>query len=176
MGPRTCAFASLLVAAVLCLAGGSRPQEPAANPPITAQSGQPAVNTEVRNGEVFSISGADLLVRLESGRMEHFVLPETAKFNVDGQVISMDELKPGMRLTQTITTLYRPELSPPALPSQAVQSSESTPATTPGINPPAPSEGAEPSKKLPATATALPLLGLAGLGSLLTGWVVRKRC
>jgi len=158
-----------LVAVVSCLSALSSSQEPAVSQPISAPHVLPAINTEVRNAEVLQVSGPDLVVRLENGRVAHFFVSGNARFNIDGRSLSLEELKPAMRLTDTITTLYAPEFSQPAVPRQAGQSA---PVTTPRI---ASGQASRPSRRLPATATPLPLLGMAGLASLLAGWRVGRR-
>jgi LPXTG-motif cell wall-anchored protein len=45
-----------------------------------------------------------------SGSLEHFVVPESAKFHVDGQDVSVHQLKPGTHLTQKITTSTTPTM------------------------------------------------------------------
>jgi hypothetical protein len=168
------AFALWLIGTVLYLNGAARSQEPASSQPIPAQNILPAINTQVRNGEVLYVAKPDLVLRLENERIAHFVVPETAKFNVDGRSMSLDELRPGMRLTETLTTPYAPELSPAGA-SQAAQSAQNGSLATPGVPPPN-KQAAQPSQRLPATATPLPCLGLVGLASLLVGWSFGKRC
>ena len=66
-------------------------------------------NTEVRRGEVVYVSGNDLVVKTEVGQMKHFVVPEGATAVVDGKTLTVRDLKPGMKLTQTITTTETPK-------------------------------------------------------------------
>ena len=65
--------------------------------------------TEVRRGEVVYVSGNDLVVKTEAGQMKHFVVPEGATAVVDGKTLTVRDLKPGMKLTQTITTTETPK-------------------------------------------------------------------
>jgi len=41
---------------------------------------------------------------MEDGTVKHFVVPADYKLSVDGKEVSVQDLKPGTRLTQTITT------------------------------------------------------------------------
>ena len=41
--------------------------------------------------------------------MKHFVVPESTTFNIDGKDMSVHELKPGMHLTRTVTTVTKSE-------------------------------------------------------------------
>jgi len=74
----------------------------------TSQSGQPSVTTEVKSGEVVYVSGNELLVKTDDGQLKRFVVPDNATATVDGKEITVHDLKPGMRLTRTITTTTTP--------------------------------------------------------------------
>jgi len=74
----------------------------------TVQHGPDSFETQVRNAEVVYVEGNDLVIKVASGRVEHLVVPETDKFHIDGQVKSVYDLKPGMKLTETITTKTTP--------------------------------------------------------------------
>src|SRR5215469_10931612 len=74
----------------------------------TSQSGQPTVKTEIKSGEVVYVSGNELLVKTDDGQLKHFVAPDNATATVDGKEITVHDLKPGMRLTRTITTTTTP--------------------------------------------------------------------
>jgi hypothetical protein len=162
-----------LVGAVLCLSSVSWSQEPAATEIASTQNIVPTIYTQVRNSEVLYASGPDLVLKLENGRVAHFLISPTAKFNMDSQSLSLNELRPGMRLTATIATAYAPELSPARTQSQAPEIAQNAlPDTL--RNSVATKEAVKPSLRLPATATPLPLMGLAGLGALLAGWVTRR--
>ena len=162
-----------LVGAVLCLSVSSWSQEPAASEVTSMQNIVPAIYTQVRNGEVLYASGPDLVLKLENGSVAHFFISPTTKFNIDGQSLSLNELRPGMRLTETIATVYAPELSPPRGRGQAPERSQNALPDTQGQFV-APEVAVKLAPRLPATATPLPLLGLAGLGALLAGWVARR--
>src|SRR5262245_52401529 len=76
----------------------------------TKSQGQPTVQTSVERGEVVSVSGNDLVVKMEDGQIRHFPnVPESARVTVGGQQLSIHELKPGMELERTITTTTTPQ-------------------------------------------------------------------
>jgi hypothetical protein len=59
----------------------------------------------VENGTVALVSGNDLYVKMADGSIRHFPnVPESAKVNVDGKMLGIHDLKPGMHLQRTITT------------------------------------------------------------------------
>ena len=72
-------------------------------------SGQPTVETQVERGEVVTVNGNDLIVKMEDGSLRHFAnVPESAKVTVDGKELGIHDLKPGMKLERTITTTTTP--------------------------------------------------------------------
>ena len=74
----------------------------------TITHGQPSFETTVKNAEIVYVEGNDLVLKLENGRVEHLVVPDNDKFTIDGREISVYELVPGTKLTQTITTTTTP--------------------------------------------------------------------
>jgi hypothetical protein len=74
----------------------------------TVRHGEPSYDTQVRNAEVVYVEGNDLVLKLESGKVEHLVVPYSDKFTIDGKEVSVRELTPGTKLTQTITTTTAP--------------------------------------------------------------------
>ena len=74
----------------------------------TITHGQPSFDTKVKNAEIVYVEGNDLVLKLENGRVEHLVVPDSDKFTIDGKEISVYELVPGTKLTQTITTTTTP--------------------------------------------------------------------
>jgi len=69
--------------------------------PLAAQSSQ---QVEVRRGKVVYLSGNELVVKMQDGTVKNFTVPADASFTVDGKKMGLSDLKPGMELTQTITT------------------------------------------------------------------------
>jgi hypothetical protein len=80
-----------LVAAMLGLTGAL----------ASAQS--TSTSTETKNFEVIAADGNNVVVKLPEGTRE-LTVPDSFKFTVDGQQLSVHELKPGMTGTATITT------------------------------------------------------------------------
>jgi hypothetical protein len=59
---------------------------------------------DVNRGTVVYASGNDLTIRMEDGTLKHLVVPIDYKLSVDGKPVSVQDLKTGTKLTQTITT------------------------------------------------------------------------
>jgi len=70
--------------------------------------GEATVKTEQLSGTVVAAEGNDLLVRMSSGGFRNFMVPESRVFSIDGQDVSVHDLKPGTRLTATVTTTTTP--------------------------------------------------------------------
>lgn len=70
--------------------------------------GQPSFDTQVKNAEIVYVEGNDLVLKLENGRVEHLVVPDSDRFTIDGKQVGVHELVPGTKLTQTITTTTTP--------------------------------------------------------------------
>jgi|SRR5579872_6470685 len=74
----------------------------------TVKHGESSYDTQVKNAEVVYVEGNDLVLRLENGKIEHLVIPDSDKFTINGNEVTVHELQPGTRLTQTITTTTVP--------------------------------------------------------------------
>ena len=73
-------------------------------------TGQAESVTQVERGEVVTVSGNDLVVKMDDGTLRHIAnVPESAKVMVDGQELGIHDLKPGMKLQRTITTTTTPK-------------------------------------------------------------------
>jgi hypothetical protein len=139
----------------------------------TTKTPETVRTTTVRNGEVVRVVGSTLTYR-EDGQVKTVTVPSGFKFNVDGKQVGISELRPGYKLTaEVVTTSEKIETSrdlrvggttPPPPPAPA-------PAYVP---PPAPEPAAAPAE-LPATASPLPLIGLAGLLMAATGFAIRRK-
>ncbi len=75
---------------------------------VSIKHGTPTYNTEVRNAEIVYVQDNDLVLKLENGKVEHLVVPDSDRFNVGGKEVTVRDLKPGTKLTQTITTTTTP--------------------------------------------------------------------
>lgn len=70
----------------------------------TATTGK-ATEVNVEHAEVLLVEGNDLVVKMEDGSIRHIPnVPESARAEVDGKQLGIHDLKPGMKLTRTITT------------------------------------------------------------------------
>jgi LPXTG-motif cell wall-anchored protein len=76
----------------------------------SAAAQKPTVVTQVESGEVVTVSGNDLVVKMADGTIRHIAnVPESARVTVDGQELGIHDLKPGMKLQRTITTTTTPK-------------------------------------------------------------------
>ena len=56
------------------------------------------------------VSGNDVVVKADDGTIRHFPnVAESVRVNVDGQMLGVHDLKPGMHVTRTITTTTTPK-------------------------------------------------------------------
>lgn len=76
---------------------------------VYERKGASLASTEVRRGEVVYVSGRELIVKMDDGQTKYFTVPQGFRFNVDGRQLSVSQLRPGMRLTQQITTTTTPK-------------------------------------------------------------------
>jgi hypothetical protein len=75
------------------------------------REGQSSEVVRVGRGEVLTVGGNDLIVRMQDGSFRHFEnIPESAKVTVDGKQLGIHDLKPGMKLQRTITTTTTPQI------------------------------------------------------------------
>ncbi|HMH14951.1 MAG TPA: LPXTG cell wall anchor domain-containing protein [Edaphobacter sp.] len=75
------------------------------------EHGQATKDVTVERGEVVMVDGNDLIVKRDDGQILHFPsVPESARVTVDGQQLSVHDLKPGMKLQRTITTTTTPKM------------------------------------------------------------------
>jgi hypothetical protein len=74
----------------------------------TVKHGEKSFDTQVKNAEVVYVEGNDLVLKVEDGKIEHLTVPDTDKFTIDGKDVTVRELVPGTKLTQTITTTTAP--------------------------------------------------------------------
>lgn len=65
---------------------------------------------EIRRGVVVAVYGNNLVVKHSDGVNREHEVPEGFTFNIDGQDLTVDQLKPGMILTATVTTTTEPQV------------------------------------------------------------------
>jgi hypothetical protein len=60
--------------------------------------------TPAGNAEVVHAGGKDLTLRFTDGQIRQFEIPASAAFRIDGRRVRMPGLKPGMKLTASVST------------------------------------------------------------------------
>lgn len=70
--------------------------------------GSVAIKTEQLHGTVEYVEGNTLLVRMTDGGIREFEVPEIRKFIIDGREVTVHDLKPGTKLSATVTTTTTP--------------------------------------------------------------------
>ncbi|HEV2387254.1 MAG TPA: hypothetical protein VGS20_08365 [Candidatus Acidoferrales bacterium] len=144
---------------------------------------------EITDGKVFRVIGNRLIIQDKDNKLVHLTIPEWAKITIHGEDMELQDLRPGMTVTatfiteepmtvverQTKTHVRNPAKAPKTtVKEEALTQPETAPRHHAGTlteHPtPAPEE---PATELPATASPLPLAGLAGLLSLAASLVLR---
>jgi LPXTG-motif cell wall-anchored protein len=157
----------------------------------------PVTVTEVKNGTVTKALGTAIVVATD-GTYKMFSQSDIDKRGIKimkgGQPVQISDLRENDRLSATIITTMPPKVltekevqatlagNPPAAAPAAPRAAAPAPSTAAAAPPPAAAQapaatsGGTP-KKLPKTASPLPVLGLTGLASLLAalGLTVRRR-
>jgi len=150
----------------------------------------PVTVTEVKNGTVLQQTGMSIIVRTDEG-IKSFTQSDVDKRGVKimrgGKPATISDFRNGDKLSATIVTTKPPQVmteqevqatlakAPPApAPARAPAAAPAMPSSAPAAAPP---PAAPPARKLPKTASPLPLVGLSGLASLLgaTALLVRRR-
>ena len=66
------------------------------------------VETPVENAVVVYAEGNNVVLKFTNGEVRLFEIPDSSRFTIDGQAVTVHELKPGMKLTATITMVAIP--------------------------------------------------------------------
>ncbi len=109
---RTTISLGFVLLAFLCsMIAGSAGQD-IVNPGTAETTGPPThevQTTHVKNAEVIHVSGHEVVVELENGKIELLNLGEDFRFQVDGKDLTVHELTPGTKLSQEIHTVTAPQ-------------------------------------------------------------------
>lgn len=103
---------AFLTLAFLCAMSVSALPQDVTHPANTKTTGEPRHEvqpTHVQNAKVIHVSGHEIVVELENGKLELLKLGEDARFQVDGKDLTVHELTPGTRLSQEIHTVTTPQ-------------------------------------------------------------------
>jgi hypothetical protein len=74
-------------------------------------SGTPTKEVKIETGEVVALKGNDLFVKMPDGTIRDFPnIPESATATVDGKMLGIHELKPGMKLQRSTVTTTTPQV------------------------------------------------------------------
>ena len=161
----------------------------------TTSTPQTVTTVQSVTGKVWHVNLPNsVILTLQDGSNEEFKIPKGQKFNVDGKEVDASGLRKGMQVTATkivaeptnVTSQHRKvtgEMSPPPqLPTEAMTgpvliavAEPTAPKAAAAEAKPAETQTAEAQpapKKLPQTASELPLLGLMGTLVLLSGVVL----
>jgi hypothetical protein len=92
--------------AACAIAATAAAQSPASQTSVTKGIG--TVTTDQLKGEVVEVEGNSLLVKLSSGDLRTFKVPDERRFTIDGKEVSVHDLEPGTTLTATVKTTTTP--------------------------------------------------------------------
>jgi len=77
----------------------------------TTTTGNPTNEVTVEHGQVVLVEGNDLLIKMEDGSIRHIPnVPDSVRIDVDGRLLGIHQLQPGMHLHNTITTVTTPQI------------------------------------------------------------------
>jgi len=100
----------VLAAGMLCLAFTASTSAQVQST-TTKTVGVPAREVKIESGEVVTVAGNNLFVKMTDGTIRDFPnIPENAKVTVDGQQLGIHELKPGMKLVRATVTTSTPQV------------------------------------------------------------------
>jgi hypothetical protein len=71
-------------------------------------TGTATQTTQEVHGTVLDVEGNTLVVKLANGQVKTFTPPASRRFNIDGKDVGLQDLRPGTKLTATVTTTTTP--------------------------------------------------------------------
>ncbi len=99
------AFAGALA---LVFAAGARAQ---VQTETSTASGQATHETTITSATIVHVSGNDVVVKMADGSLKHFSnVPDSLRVNVNGQQLSVHDLKPGMVIQRTVVKSTTPQV------------------------------------------------------------------
>jgi RNase P/RNase MRP subunit p29 len=100
----------LLAGGALCIAC-SLPAVAQVKSTETVAQGSATKQVKVERGEVVYVSGNDLVVKMEDGSLRNFFnIPDSSTVTVDGRLLNVHQLKPGMKIEKQTVTTSRPRV------------------------------------------------------------------
>jgi LPXTG-motif cell wall-anchored protein len=104
MAPKILRFSTVLGAALFAVAAFATAQQPSST--TSTQMGTPESTTTHRviHATVVSVNGNKVVGRDASGKATQYTIPEGFKFQYEGKEIGVEDLKPGMKVSATVTT------------------------------------------------------------------------
>jgi hypothetical protein len=77
----------------------------------SVEHGLPTSQVTIARGEVVYVSGNDVMIRMEDGSLRHFPdIPDSARIDVDGKMLGVHDMKPGMKVQKTTITTTTPKV------------------------------------------------------------------
>ena len=142
---------------------------------------------EITEGKVFHASPHRLIIHTKEGEAVDYKVPEWAMIKINGEEKSLHELKRGQTITATITTeepmmvidQEKRSHGHPLVTESKAKTEVPVPVKTevtqakPSAEPQPTAPTAEVEEKLPATASNVPLVGLAGIFALAIAAVLK---
>jgi hypothetical protein len=101
----------LLGAGLICIAFALVTDAQVQTTQTEVQNGPATRQVAIHRGEVVYVSGNDVVIKGEDGRIRDFPnVPESARVRVDGQQLSVHDLRPGMKLERITIATTTPNL------------------------------------------------------------------
>lgn len=102
---------TVLGAGTVCLAFAVSSFAQVQTTTTTTTQGAPTKEVKVEHAEVLLVEGNDLILKMGDGSIRHIPnVPESDQIDVDGQMLGIHDLKPGMKLQRTITVTTTPKV------------------------------------------------------------------